>query len=204
MMHLNQSRAVSPRSLRFTSFVTAGLLSMLLAACGSGSSGGGSGPGTGPGPGGGTTDGIAPLATITFPPAGTVTEGDMIVVRGTSDDVDGIASVAVNGVVATTTDDFMTWMAEVPLVDGDNDLVVATEDAGGTADPDAASVSVRRELLVPVSPEGAVFDSVGNRVLFLDSGLNSLIATDLDSGERTLISGPTRGTGPALGRPRAL
>jgi hypothetical protein len=118
---------------------------LLLVACGGGGGGGvgGAGPGA--------------RATVVFPPASASVDGESVMVRGTAVvDAGTVAAVRVNGVAATSTDGFRTWTAAVPISPGTADLVVETETDGGTVDPRAASVPVRREggFEVLALPEG--------------------------------------------------
>ena len=98
-------------------------------------------------------DNAAPTAQILFPPPVSMTEGNTILVRGSaSDEFSTIASVKVNGVLATTTDGFKNWQALVPLADSsnpvtattENTLTVTTEDSVGNNSGDADHVAIRQ------------------------------------------------------------
>ena len=72
----------------------------------------------------------ASTLTITAPTPNTTTHSPIITITGTASDSSGIASVTVNGVVATGT---TSWSVEVTLTVGENAItVVATDGAGLT------------------------------------------------------------------------
>src|SRR5262245_8897224 len=59
-----------------------------------------------------STDFTPPTATVVFPTAVSRTSSEQLIVRGTaSDAASAVASVRVNGVEATSTDNFATWTA---------------------------------------------------------------------------------------------
>lgn len=72
--------------------------------------------------------------TITSPANGTTVTTPSITVTGTASDASGIASVTVNGALASGALDWSTWSAEVTLAEGENTItVVATDDVGNVA-----------------------------------------------------------------------
>jgi hypothetical protein len=77
---------------------------------------------------------IAPLTlNITSPANGATVITPTITVTGTASDPSGIASVTVNGVLASGALDWSTWSAEATLVEGKNMItVVATNNTGGS------------------------------------------------------------------------
>lgn len=167
----------------------------VLAAC----SGGGGGGATGIGPG---ADTQAPALEVVFPPSSGLTGRAELSVRGTaSDPQSGIASVTVNGVAAATQDGFESWRAVVPLAPGSQELAVVVTDGAGNESMD--SLKVVREVHGLALPSGPVVDEGSGRALVLDSLLDSLYTIDLESGERTLVSGPDRGQGPTFPRASA-
>lgn len=102
-------------------------MALCLNACGGGGSDSGSSSNSGSG---GATDSNPPTAQIQFPPPQSLTEADSITVRGTASDPEGaeITVVRINGIDATTTDEFATWSVDVPLTPGTNMLTVETGD----------------------------------------------------------------------------
>jgi len=90
----------------------------------------------------GAEDASAPTASITDPSGTASTEIGYIKVEGTALDESAIASVSVNGAAAAaTSDNYATWVAYVPLVEGSNTLVAQVEDVAGNINTSASSVS---------------------------------------------------------------
>ena len=172
-----------------------GMLIALVAGC---SGGGGDG-----GPG----DSVAPTARITFPPLSSEIEGSEVLVRGTADDDVGVAAVRVNGIAATSGDDFATWEALVPLSPGENQLVVEAQDLAGNVAPAAAVATAFRQggYAIATFPENAnpirlVFDPVTRRLLGFSypwPQSTDLVAIDVDSGFRERLQTFPQGTDPA-------
>lgn len=151
------------------------------------------------------SDTTAPSVQILFPPAVSLTEGITVKVRGTAADVDSsITSLTVAGVPATSTavppaKNFSTWTAEVPLARGINSIVVAVTDAFQNANANAASLSIQSSAdltaantpnsAIPFSnPWGIALDATRNRVLVTDRIIDAVVAVDLGSGVRTILS----------------
>jgi hypothetical protein len=111
-------------------------------------------------------------------------------VRGTCSDASTIVSVSVNGVEATSSDDFVNWQVEVSVASGLNDYVVSASDSKGNTDSGAASVSVESSGFLWGLPTKMDFDPVTGRLYVLDSMLDSIVQVDLASGHRTLLAGP--------------
>ena len=93
-----------------------------------------------------TSSTTAPLTVvITSPLDGTTTTQSTIIVSGTASSPDGIASVTVNGILATGTTE---WSANITLVDGMNTIVViATDNAGNSKE---VSITVTLDTTAPV------------------------------------------------------
>lgn len=175
------------------------IASLSLAACGGGgSSGGGSGGGDGGGGDGGGGNSSKPTAEIVFPPDGAVFNGGTIVVRGSADDDGSVKGVSVNGVNATSQDDFQTWTASVPLAMGSNELVVAVEDDDSQTSEEATTATVTRSEVPLFGPTGIAFDVVNTRAIVLDGGMSTLFAVDVETGEREVLSSNGVGSGPLI------
>ena len=182
----------------------AALLAISAAACGGGG-GGGEPDAAPPAPDAGDQppdamigDGVAPTVSVAFPPANAWTAVHRITVRGHAGDADGVAAVRVNGVDATSDDGFANWQAEIPLeVYGPNPIVVESVDIGGATDARAAELSVDHSTLI-LSPFDAAFDTARGRVLLPEAQFDALLAVDLETGARTVVSGPGVGTGPDI------
>ena len=133
-------------------------------------------------------DTAAPTATIRFPGAAGLTSGAEVLVTGTANDASTITSVKVAGVAATTTDGFATWRATAPLIQGDNLLQVETTDEFSNIDTAAATLMVESGPPIFI-PRGITLDA--GRALLVDDGLDAVVAVDLVSGERTILSDST-------------
>lgn len=105
------------------------------------------------GGGSSATDGAAPTATISSPAPGAVVAGATLTVSGAAADASEIAAIEVNGVLATTSDGFATFTAEIDVELGENTIVVSTRDVHDNADAFAASIDVVRDDGPPVIAE---------------------------------------------------
>src|SRR5688572_15225405 len=139
----------------------------------------------------------APAVTVEFPAAISLTEATSITIRGRASDADGVKSVRINGAIAGTADDFASWELTVSLSPGENSFVIEAEDGAGIVDDHAALVAVRSEPLLFLSPHAVVVDEATRSVLVFDQGRAQLASIELGTGRRTLISGESRGRGPA-------
>lgn len=171
--------------------------SFLLAACGGGSNNDNESGGGGGGGGGGATN-DKPSATIVFPTVDAISPGSSLVVRGTASDDSAVASVTVNGVAATSNDNFATWIAEVPLAMGTNAITVSVEDDAGETTADADSINVTRVDTPMLALTGIELDMSNNEAYVFDSTMLALFRVDLATGEREVLSSPTRGSGPII------
>ena len=139
-------------------------------------------------------DNIAPQVNITFPPQNSLTQGKSLVVRGNaSDEGDGVKSVSVNGVEATTTDNFASWSATIPLEIGVNSLDVLVTDIAENTNTPQVSSKIKSQPIFLNSPKAMALDSSNNRALVLegsryDVGGYSLVTVDLATSKITIIS----------------
>ncbi len=174
-----------------------GLVGTLLAACGGG---GGSGGGDAP-----PLDTQAPAAKINFPTEQALTTADSITVTGTATDAqkNAIASVTVNNEPATSENDFANWRAVIPLTAGRNEIVVETADDQGNSDASAASIEIKNEVAL-LNPSDVEIDPTGNRALLVDSALRAIVAVDLTSGLRSILSDDAIGTGSPFSAPSSI
>lgn len=122
-------------------------------------------------------DATAPVVAITAPASGTSTAASTITVTGTaSDATSGVASVRVNNVKATTTNNWATWTATIPVGFGTT-VVTATavDNAGNPATTAARLVTGTTQqtynpLYIPDLLRGPVFN------LTLDTGTKQYLA----------------------------
>ena len=168
------NKAVRTTLILFTTVFT-------LIAC---SSGGGGSAGSDSSAG----DMTAPTATITFPTATSLSEGESVVVHGRASDAESeITVVRVNGVDAISSDNFANWQAVVPLSQGSNTLKVETGDMALNSSANAAQAVIESSFFFYPN-KGMVLDSANNRLLVADSILRAVLAVDLNSGLPTVIS----------------
>lgn len=137
-------------------------------------------------------------ANIYFPPANSLTDKQVITLRGIATANKGarIIEVSVNGITATSDDNFETWIIEnFPLNLGNNALVLGVKDnQGNTFDNlDTANIKVQvMPNLISFNENALIVDKNNNRALIMDeSGYRSndaIIAIDLSTGKRTVHS----------------
>lgn len=139
--------------------------------------------------------------TVHFPISYSLTDAQAITVRGTAADVDGIAAIRINGMLASTTDEFANWQLSVPLSPGENSIIIESEDTQGNIQSPAAQLVVYSGLIRSEENESMELDLANNRVLVTDIGLDAVVAIDLKTGTRTIISDTMTGSGVGLERP---
>jgi hypothetical protein len=145
-----------------------------------------------------TIDVNAPTAAIVFPARFSYTEANSLRIRGASSDAGTIASVSVNGIAAATSDAFAHWTATVPIAAGDNAVLVSTTDALGNTDTAAARVDVANRGAAISNVTELLWDPVRNRAITHDWQRSAIVTIDGVTGRASVLSGATRGTGPAL------
>ncbi|MGI9295577.1 MAG: cadherin-like beta sandwich domain-containing protein, partial [Pseudomonadales bacterium] len=175
-----------------------GFVGTLLAACGGGGGSNNSPPPPAP-------DTQAPTAKINFPTAQALTTADSITVTGTAADPEGntISSVTVNGAAATSTNGFANWAATVSLTAGDNTITVETADDQGNSEASAASITIKNEVAL-LNPNDIALDSAASRALLVDEVLRAVIAVDLGTGQRSVVSGVEQGSGTVFNTPSTI
>ena len=150
-------------------------------------------------------DNTPPSVAITFPPAVSLTEGTTILVRGTaSDELNAVESVEVGGFPATSEDGFATWVAEVTLEPGvENVLNVTARDSVGSEGDNLASVTVRHSADLNIAfpddqvqfsdPQTVTVDAERNRALVVDIERQAVLTVDLATGVRGILSENSEG-----------
>jgi sugar lactone lactonase YvrE len=135
-----------------------------------------------------TVDANAPNVAIIFPPPVSYTDAATLTVRGTSADANGIHSISVNGVTATSTDGYQTWSAQVPLVSGQNTITVDAEDtlANATASAASAEITNRTPFLGRIG--GMDYDAASQRLIVVDNLTGEFYAIDADGRGEVLAS----------------
>jgi arylsulfatase A-like enzyme len=103
-----------------------------------------------------TQDAGAPVVTITAPADNTVTTSDSITVTGTATDaVSPLTGLMVNGVPASTTDNYATWTATVTLAPGSNTITATANDSA-----DQGGNSGTAGITVTYNASGPAIDSL--------------------------------------------
>ncbi len=133
--------------------------------------------------------------TVVFPPDGALSSERTVVVRGQAT---GAASVVVAGVEAQTESGFAQWRAEVPLTQGDNELMIEAELVGGGTEVDTLHIEHQPMLSRPVD---IVMDE--DTIFVLDAARPGIVAFDKGSGARSLLT-DDGSDGPTLVDPRAM
>lgn len=130
----------------------------------------------------------APTATILSPQDNATVNASRISVSGQASDPDGISEIRVNGELATSNDDFLTWTADVPLVFGTNTIAVSTADTFLNINPTASIITIENLAVGLAAPVDIAVDVAGSRILVLDGQLRALIEINLITSEHTVIS----------------
>jgi len=144
----------------------------------------------------------APVVALTFPSAQSLTDAKTIAVVGHATDATVIAQVTVNGVAATSSDNFQSWRAVVPVHEGTNALVVAAQDQLGNSDTAAASATIVGAPNLLEDPREIVLDSDNDRAFVIDN--ERIIAVDLKTNVRSVFADAVNGSGVILKRPRDI
>ena len=112
-----------------------------------------------------TQDTVAPTVSISTPATGGGTAVSSITVTGTSSDsLSGVSGVKVNNVAATSSNNFTTWSATVPLGFGTNAIIAtAIDGAGNLANSSAITVTLTtaqtyNPLVIPAAINGTAFN----------------------------------------------
>jgi hypothetical protein len=133
-------------------------------------------------------DTTAPTAKILFPPPNSYTDATTLTIRGTASDANGIASVHVNDIAASSSDGFQSWTAVIPIHPGQTDVLVSSTDAAGNTSPSVASASVSNRGPVIGQFAGVGFDSSTNKLVIADNSSSSLYAFDAVTGFGTQLA----------------
>ncbi len=124
-------------------------------------------------------------------------------VLGTASDSDGVASVTVNGIAASSSDRFSTWQVEIPLIEGMNSITVATQDTLGNRNNQAAQLTIERGFLFDKA-ENIVLDPERRNAILIDEAERVLMKIDAETRMRSEFSGPATGSGPQWDMPVEL
>jgi DNA-binding beta-propeller fold protein YncE len=151
-----------------------------------------------------TIDNSAPVVDVFFPTPVSLTTGSQVTVTGSASDATDISLLTVNGVNATTSDDFATWQAVIPVGSGDNSVTVEAGDSLGNFDPDATQLTITGMPSLLDNPDRIALDETGagTRALVVDN--KSIYAIELATGMASLFADATTGNNPILSTPRGI
>ena len=151
---------------------------------------------------------LSPTASVVFPSTSvdTFTNQNSIAVRGSASDSDGtVVSVEVNGVAATTSDGYASWVASISLSAGENDLTVSVTDNVGGSNAIADSLTVRQAPTILFEPVAIAEDLANDLIYVLDtSGDPTIYAFDTVNESYTVVSNSSVGTGAGFGIPISM
>lgn len=163
--------------------VAISLLSMSLLACGGGGGGGGEKNDSSA-----AQDRNAPSVSVRSPKYNQATTNHSVLVTGTASDTQsGVASVEVNGIEASSEDDYATWQVYLPLTSTLSNLDVSAEDRAGNRRELNHAVKVNRVADRLSQVDLLSIDAANKRLLITDKTLNSLFAADLENPQTTAV-----------------
>ncbi len=145
----------------------------------------------------------APTVSISAPEANSMASTNELIVRGTASDADGVSSIEVNGLPASSSDEFANWSVQIPLREGMNEVTVSASDTLGNRNPQAATVRVERGYLFDKAVS-VVMDTRRDRAVLIESSSSALMVVDSATQMRKEFSGNNMGSGPRLVRPEKL
>ncbi|MGB5346538.1 MAG: hypothetical protein WBN23_10275, partial [Woeseia sp.] len=123
-----------------------------------------------------------PTAQIVFPGRDVFTDGETVTVRGTAADDSAVSNVTVNGIAATSTDNFANWSATVTLEQGTNLISVDVADDAGSSVSGADSVAVTQRVEYSL-PTGAKINADATALYFVDPRALFIGRLDIASGD---------------------
>ncbi|HEX5057537.1 MAG TPA: hypothetical protein VFX02_13705 [Gammaproteobacteria bacterium] len=132
-------------------------------------------------------DTAGPSMKVFFPPRYSITNGDTVTIYGTASDESDVDSVEVDGTPADTSDDFANWQITLTLSNGTNEIDINASDSKDNRT--TTTLTIRKNVLL-ASPERLAIDSANDRALVTDDAQRAVIAIDLSTGERNVLSGP--------------
>jgi hypothetical protein len=149
---------------------------------------------------------VASTLALDFPAGPIATDAATLRVRGRASSGGPIASVTVNGVGATSSDGFAHWQIDVPLVDGNQALLVDVVDSEGQH----VNANANVERVPRVLPHDLdtfsdlALDAGSQRVFFTETdSTNSLVGAQLSTIAPPFVSNALDGSGATVSLPTA-
>ncbi|UTW49403.1 hypothetical protein [Bacterioplanoides sp. SCSIO 12839] len=121
---------------------------------------------------------------LIFPAAYSATLSDEITLRGQSN-CDQVTALTVNGIAATSSDDFANWQVKVPLTPGLNTLQATVAEGEQTQQLTLGQIE-SNELLY--DPQQVAVSRDGRTLYVFDSDRRQLLKIDTASGARSVVS----------------
>jgi len=149
-----------------------------------------------------SVDTRAPVIAVTFPPRRSLTDTGTVAVCGTLVEESGLASLTVNGVNVHFPAGSGTWRAIVPVDEETVLRVVATDIAGNiVVNADHRITPVEPPPPPPAAPDPRdefelIIDADANEALVVEP--TQVVAIDLDTAERRVVSSSLVGSGEAF------
>ncbi len=132
----------------------------------------------------------APTAQISSPADQESVNARTIVVTGQANDPDGVYSIEVNSIEATSANGYATWQAEIPLVYGVNVITVVSTDSLFNKNPTAAQIQIGNLAAILAEPKAIETDTSNLRLLVADRGLGAVVAINFLDGAHSILSEP--------------
>jgi len=152
--------------------ITMVLLISLLSACGGGGSDDGGESTT-------SSDTTAPTAALLSPSLSRATTSREVVVTGSASDLESsISTVTVNGISASSEDDFSTWTVNLPLNQNIDQLKLNVEDSAGNTQTQDYNISLTSISTLFSEPSSLAYDANQDKVIILDTLQKSLFEAD--------------------------
>ena len=128
-----------------------------------------------------------PEVILIFPHLSMMTDKVESLVRGSSQDESFVNSITVNGIKAESSDGFKNWTAKIPLLVGDNSLLIEATDEHGNRAVVTSAYSIRRSALY-TSLSGGDINYNTNEFVAADHTQCNIIKADLLSGHSEIIA----------------
>jgi len=147
-------------------------------------------------------DTTPPDVTLHFPTPSSLTDAELLTIKGIASDANNIKEIQVNGNPATSNDNFKSWQTTVTIQRGNNEIIITSEDKAGNIDTQAAAVNVHGITHMLRIPDRMTLHTSSNTLYIVDD--KSIIAHNLDTRIKTILADSSVGSGPTLLEPRGI
>lgn len=121
---------------------------------------------------------------LLFPLSYSATLANSITVRGSSD-CDTIDGITINGITATSSDDYANWQAQIALQPGPNTIAASIQEGEESHSLILGAVE-SNELFN--SPEEMALTSDGSTLYIVDSSRRHIVKMNMATGQRSIVS----------------